>query len=97
MKSRTDCNPSIQWNRSAFFRGLRAGGFETSRKNGWPSWTRTMSKGSKDPCATITPTATAGLKLVGDDRQENKKTQREIALPSSSFLRSLVGSQRNPG
>lgn len=48
---------------------------------GWPSWTRTMSKGSKDPCATITPTATSAEKLVGDAFQENKKTQRNIRTP----------------
>ena len=22
---------------------------------GWPTWIRTMTKGSKDPCATFTP------------------------------------------
>ncbi len=33
-----------------------------------------MSKGSKDPCATITPTATTAENLVGDAFQENKKT-----------------------
>lgn len=54
--------PSMSWEGRLFLRGRL---HHFPMVDGWPTWIRTMNKGFKDPCVTITPSAINGRKLWG--------------------------------
>lgn len=68
-----------------------AGSHPAGAQKSWPAWIRTMTRGTKNPCATVTPRAS--LRLGQRDRDRTNRLHRQPRLyardPSASGGRNL--------